>query len=474
MNADISQLFPWVVIKFGGTSVSNRHCWQNITAIIKSHLAKGKRVLVVCSAPSGVSNLLEKLLQKAIEGDIAEILRVIREKYIALTEQLGIDCRNYLSDQFNKLENLVEGIRLVDEVTPRVQARVMAYGEFLLTHIGSEYLKQQSIQVRWQDVREWLSTEKHPDFRHPDAYLSGRCSSEVDINLQKTLQAVSESVVITQGFIAQNERGETVLLGRGGSDSSATYLAAKIRAECCEIWTDVPGIYTANPKQIPQARLIRRLNYDEAQELALMGAKVLHPKCIAPVSRQKIPLFVRYTPEPERLGTEIFDNEASNISQIKSVLTKHDIILISIETVQMWHQVGFLADVFQCFKKQGISIDLISTSESSVTVSLDKNANSKESHVLDALLAELNYFAKAFVIAPCASVSLVGRNIRAILPQLGSVFSVFKEQKIHLVSQAANDLNLTFVVDEEQAQHLASKLHHLLIEQRHAENAFIF
>ena len=262
------------------------------------------------------------------------------------------------------------------------------------------------------------------------------------------------------------------MLGRGGSDSSAAYFAAKIQAACCEIWTDVPGIYTANPKQIPQARLIPEVDYDEAQEIASMGATVLHPKCIAPVKLHHIPMYVKYTAQPERTGTKICAQNSTACAQIKSILTKHNIILISIETENMWQEVGFLADVFQCFKRHGISVDLISTSQASVTVSLDSNGQLKQTRILDILLDDLNQFAKAKIIAPCASVSVVGRNIRAILHQLGSVFSVFEEQRIHLLSQAANDLNLTFVVDEDQAARLAAKLHYLLLEQHQSDFNF--
>lgn len=456
---------PWVVVKFGGTSVANADCWSRINQVVKKHLNDGRRPLIVCSAPSGVSNLLESLLQQAIHQKPTTLFEELQSKYFALQQQLAVDCAEYLQQSFSELEQLVEGIRLTGEVTPRMHARVMAFGELMLTHMGAAYLKQQGVNIEWQDVREWLRVEKHDDYRHPDAYLSARCGSDEDADLKAKLAAKLADVVITQGFIATNHKGETVLLGRGGSDSSAAYLAAKLAATACEIWTDVPGIYTANPKMIPEARLITRLDYDEAQEIASMGAKVLHPKCLSPVKAQNIPLYIRYTPDPERVGTEIHLQSTRASSQIKSILTKSDIILISIETMRMWQQVGFLAEVFQCFKRHGLSIDLISSSEATVTVSLDGGSHAKDSAVLDALLADLNAFARAKVMAPCASVSLVGRNIRAILHQLGGVFSVFEEQQVHLLTQAANDLNLTFVVDEDQAPRLAAKLHHLLIEQ---------
>ena len=178
-------------------------------------------------------------------------------------------------------------------------------------------------------------------------------------------------VIITQGFIASNEAGDTVLLGRGGSDTSGSYFAAKLAAVRLEIWTDVPGMFSANPRAIPTARLLRALHYDEAQEIASNGAKVLHPRCVLPVRQYKIPLHVYATQAPGLEGTVISADVADSARQVKAIAIKKGITLVSMDSPGMWHQVGFLADAFQVFKEQGISVDLISTSETNVTVSLD-------------------------------------------------------------------------------------------------------
>lgn len=462
----------WVVIKFGGTSVSSEQTWSNIKHIVERHLQQGLQVLVVCSAISGVSNLLESLLIGDLEQDHASTLQSIQEKYTALMQALNVEETDYFQQNFSKLNELVNGIKLLGEVTPKVHARVMAFGELLLTHLGATYLKQQGLDAIWQDARDYLTTESEHDLRHPDVWLNAYCNVKYDADCVKKLLLLNRGVVVTQGFIAKNKQGDTVILGRGGSDTSAAYFASKLNALRCEIWTDVPGIYTANPRQIPQARMISHLDYDEAQEIASMGAKVLHPQSIFPVSVNNIPLHVRYTLKPDRAGTEIYKHNGKSRSQIKSILIKNDVILVSIETVSMWHKVGFLKDIFQCFENYGISIDLVSTSEAAVTVSLDANINTRDKTVLDALLVDLNRFSRAHIIAPCASVSLVGRDIRAILHQLGDAFALFEEQKVYLLSQAANDLNLTFVVDEDQALRLATKLHYLLIEQKPVGDPF--
>ena len=254
-----------------------------------------------------------------------------------------------------------------------------------------------------------------------------------------------------------------MLLGRGGSDTSAAYFAAKLRAQRLEIWTDVPGMFSANPRSTPTARLLRALHYDEAQEIATSGAKVLHPRCILPARQYRIPLHVYATQAPELEGTVLSAEGAEGGAQVKAVCTKKGITLISLESPGMWHQVGFLADAFQIFKEHGMSVDLVSTSETNVTVSLDPAANTLDNTLLSELVTSLSRLCRVQVIGPCASVSLVGRNIRAILHQLGGAFEFFEEQKIYLVSQAANDLNFTFVVDENQGDRLVEQLHELLI-----------
>ena len=196
-------------------------------------------------------------------------------------------------------------------------------------------------------------------------------------------------VVVTQGFIASDNEGNTVLLGRGGSDTSGAYFAAKLQAQRLEIWTDVPGMFSANPRSIPSARLLKALHYDEAQEIASNGAKVLHPRCILPVRQYGIPLYIHATQTPELEGTVISTAPGEGAAQVKAIALKKGITLISMESPGMWHEVGFLADAFKVFKDHGMSVDLVSTSETNVTVSLDPGANTLDPHNVQALLTDL-------------------------------------------------------------------------------------
>ncbi|MGH8495193.1 MAG: bifunctional aspartate kinase/diaminopimelate decarboxylase, partial [Gammaproteobacteria bacterium] len=270
-------------------------------------------------------------------------------------------------------------------------------------------------------------------------------------------------VVITQGFIARDPNGATVLLGRGGSDISASYLAARLQAERVEIWTDVPGMFSADPRLVPASRLLRRLDYFEAQEIATSGGKVLHPACLPPLRRSNIPLHVRCTTAPDIDGTVISNDPGDSAPHVKAISVKAGLTLVSMETVGMWHQAGFLADSFECFKRYGLSIDHVSTSETNVTVSLDAAANEVDRDMLGSLVEELGRFCRVQVFESCAAISLVGRHIRGMLHELGPALEVFEEHRIHLVSQAANDLNFTFIVDDEQGRRLVQRLHELLI-----------
>jgi diaminopimelate decarboxylase/aspartate kinase len=254
-----------------------------------------------------------------------------------------------------------------------------------------------------------------------------------------------------------------VLLGRGGSDTSGAYLAGKLEARRLEIWTDAPGFFSADPKAVPSARLIKSLHYREAQEIASAGGGILHPRSISPVRASGIPLFLKCTTHPEWEGTIISNAPGDDKPQLKAISHRSGITLISMESMEMWHQVGFLADAFACFREHGLSVDLISTSESNVTVSVDMGANVADRAAVDALAEDLRRLCRVSVINDCAAITLVGRRIRTILSDLGPVLEVFQEYKVHLVTQAANDLNLTFVVSSEHAYRLVQHLHGLLV-----------
>jgi len=458
---------PWIVLKFGGTSVSTAPNWQRIAQIVRRRAADGSRVLLVHSALSGITDRLAALLEAALQGTHAEIIADIEARHHALAADLGVAVPEGLQRNLAELRQLASGVALVGEVSDRTRARVMATGELMATELGAAYLRAQGLDVVWADARRMLRAAGREGASARARVLSATCDFAPDAALARDLGS-GAPVCITQGFIASDSDGHTVLLGRGGSDTSAAYFAAKLGAQRLEIWTDVPGMFSANPRTTPAARLLKSLHYDEAQEIATSGAKVLHPRCLLPVRQYGIPLSVHDTRHPDLVGT-LISAQARDAAQVKAVCVKKGITLVSLDSPGMWHQVGFLADAFQVFKAQGLSVDLVSTSETNVTVSLDPAAITLDGDVVSALVEALSELCRVRVIGPCASVSLVGRNIRGILHRLGDAFNLFEDQQIYLVSQAANDLNFTFVVDESQADRLVNQLHELLVQPVHAD-----
>jgi diaminopimelate decarboxylase/aspartate kinase len=460
---------PWVVLKFGGSSVTGLDRWQTIAQVLRSTLEEGVRPLVVCSALSGVTTLLETLLSEALTGHGEPVLDQIRALHQAQADALGVPlapAEPYLAD----LANFVRGVGLLGEVSPRLRARTLSAGELMSTQLGVAWLKTQQIPVAWQDARDLLRAQRDPNLER--RYGQAQVAFARDPAVQDVLDGLEPEVVVTQGFIAREPQGDTVLLGRGGSDTSAAVLAGKLGAQRLEIWTDVPGMFTANPREVPSARLLKRLDYNEAQELATMGAKVLHPRCIAPARAQGIPVHIRSTVAPELAGTVIHARDQADTPQVKAVAMRAGVPLVTMDTLGMWQQAGFLADAFAVFKTHGVSIDLIATSETNVTVSLDPGDAGLTPDVLDALVSDLGAICRAQLLQDNAVISLVGRRIRATLHRLGPVLERFEDQRVHLLSQAASDLNLSFVVPQARAEALVRDLHAALFGRVLADDTF--
>lgn len=462
---------PWVVMKFGGSSVSTAENWATIAELVKRRLSNGLKPVVVHSALKGVSNALEEVLQAAVAGDPSDHLESIRAQHYELAMALQLDGPALLDETLHQLEQLVAGVRLVKEVSVRVRVRIMALGELMATRLGAEFLTRVGLPVQWVDARDLLISKSRSGRNPVNAYLAATCDFGPDDAMQSAL-AANGKVVLTQGFIARNKAGATVLLGRGGSDTSAAYFAAKLAACRLEIWTDVPGMFSADPRVVPSARLLIALHYDEAQELASAGSSVLHPRCISPLREYGIPLFVRSTTAPGIAGTVISSITEEVEPQVKGICIRDGLTLISMNTVGMWHEVGFLAKVFAAFAENGVSVDLVSTSETNVTVSIDTSDGMLPEEVEASLIHDLEALCRVRLISNCSAVSLVGRKIRTIMPRLGPALEVFEEERIHLMSQAANDLNLSFVVDRQQGPRLVGKLHASIIRKTGASTVF--
>jgi diaminopimelate decarboxylase/aspartate kinase len=453
---------PWVVAKFGGTSVATRARWEAIQRIAAAHRARGRRVLIVVSALSGVTDLLKAIAEtRGDEARCREAQVGIVERHHALHRALELPTRNALDGWLARLDQLIADPRRGSGALDW-QAEVFALGELMSSTLGAAFLTARGLPTRWLDARDYLRAVPLANQGAWARYLSASVPAAPDPALPGALADLGE-VFITQGFIARNDGGETVLLGRGGSDTSAGCFGALLKAECVEIWTDVPGMFSANPRVVPEARLLARLGYEEAQEIATTGAKVLHPRSLGPLRRAGVPLVIKDTNRPHLAGTEIRAAAADAAPCVKAISMRKGVTLVSMETVGMWQQVGFLADVFAEFKRHGLSVDLIGSAETNVTVSLDPSENLVDSDVLSALATDLAKICRVKVIAPCAAITLVGRGMRSLLHKLSGVLAEFGALDVHMISQSSNNLNLTFVVDEALADELVPRLHALLI-----------
>lgn len=302
----------WVILKFGGSSVARAKHWQTITTQINKCLAKNQQPLVVLSALKNVSNLLEALLHQALTGVHLVAIEHLKQLHLGFAVQIGVNIISAIEPLIDELQTDCEKIHQQKKISPLLHARVLANGELLSSLIGHEYFRQQGLKSHWKDVREVLtSIENEHDWHH---YTNAECECEYNPDLVKQLSQTAD-VIVTQGFIAADKNNHTTLLGREGSDTSASYLAAILGAEKIEIWTDVSGIYSSNPKEIINTKPLPELNYQQAKQMANLGAKVLHPRTIQPALKYSIPIYIRNTREPENLGSIIKQHTTPTNSQ---------------------------------------------------------------------------------------------------------------------------------------------------------------
>ena len=453
-------------MKFGGTSVATLPRWQNIRELVASRRAEGARVLVVVSALTGITDALKQLCGEGDQAKRKAAADAIAQRHYDLLAHMQLETPPTLGERLRVLAELADkGPSELGELA--WSAQVQAHGELMSSALGAAFLSHSGVPTQWVDARECLSAIALPNQNERTRLLSAMVDAKPDPTLNARLAAQGE-VFISQGFIAREADGEgsrrrTVLLGRGGSDTSASYFGSLLKAQRVEIWTDVAGMFTANPRQVPGARLLQKLDYEEAQEIASTGAKVLHPRCLSPLREPRVPLLIKDTNRPELEGTVIGPQVHEHAPSVKAISARKNITLISMESVGMWQQVGFLADVFAQFKQHGLSVDLIGSAETNVTVSLDPTENLLDSDALAALAADLAKVCRVKVIAPCAAITMVGRGMRSMLHTLSGVLAEFGQLRVHMISQSSNNLNLTFVVDESVVDELLPHLHELLI-----------
>lgn len=449
----------WRVLKFGGSSVSDPDSWKAIHALMARTRELKRRPFVVISALSGITDLLADHTSATPSTSADELIDIVKDRHQILMTALELDTALLDSHWDDLSKHLADRATLN---TPQGTAKVLAMGETWSATIGQAVLAKQGFDIELIASTEILHATPQPARSERAHYMAATCDVQPNPALAAALAERSDGYIMP-GFSARNAQGETVLLGRGGSDTSAALMGALLNAERVEIYSDVPGLFSADPHRIPTARLLKMVSYREAQELAAMGAKAIHPHALTPLRAHNIPLWLGQTLRPDIEGTQISSKARDHGAQVKAIVQRRHIALISLEDIGMWQQVGFLADVFQEFKALGLSVDQVSTSESNVTLTLDLRANVADEEDIERLIDRLKKHCHVEWVPDCACVSLVGLGIRTILHRLGPALEVFEQRRIYQVSQAANDLNLTFVVEARHADRLVQQLHQQLI-----------
>lgn len=449
----------WRVLKFGGSSVADPGCWPHIIERIRKLREDGLHVAVVVSALRGMTDLLQEHVENGTAAEIDALMEAVTRRHQTLLQELGLPV-TLLDTSLQALAELLQ--RLAESNTPARQAKVLAFGEKLASQLSTACLEAAGLDTRWLDSHRALVSDRSDLRSARSRFLSARLRPEPNPRLAVEL-AGQAGVWVMPGFSAADPHGRTVLLGRGGSDTSATSLAVVLGAARVDICSDVPGLFSADPRRVTGARLLRQIGFREAQELTAMGAKALHPAALAPARGQGVEIHMHQTNRPDIEGTCIVPNASEQIGQVKAIAQRNPIVLVSLEGMGMWQEVGFLATIFGIFTDMGLSVDQVSTSESNVTVTLDPAANVTSRSVLNELARRLSLLCQVEILSDCATVSLVGLGIRTILHRLGPALEVFEQRRIFQVSQAANDLNLSFVVESRHADQLIDQLHRQLI-----------
>jgi len=442
-----------IVMKFGGTSLANSERIKNLTEIIKSRIEK--KPIVVVSAVGGITNLLIESAEESSKGinpnsKVEEIIKIHKK----IISELNLN-EELLLEDFVKLHDILNGVYLIRELSPRSLDLISSFGEMFSSKIVSEYLNSQKINSKQFSGGEiGIITN--------DEFTNAEILEETYENIKSKLLNLNIIPVIT-GFIAENKEGEITTLGRGGSDYTASIIGAGINAEEIEIWTDVDGIKTADPRIIPHAKQWESITFNEASEMAYFGAKVLHPKTIRPAINKSIPVRILNTYNLENKGTLVL--KETKKETFRAISSKDNINVIRICSTKMLFVYGFLSKVFEIFNKHKISIDLISTSEITISLTLDKiNGNSKN---LEHALLELENLGKIELLKNRAIICIVGTNIRNTPGVLGKIFNVCKEFDINveMVSQGASPLSISFVINQEDSEKTIKELHKELFEK---------
>jgi aspartate kinase len=449
-----------IVCKFGGTSVGDAEAIERTATIIRGRL--DRQPVVVVSALGGTTNQLLRIAEQAAKGQLIGALRTVedsRDRHLAQAQLLlgagpsADDVVTELSAMFDELAALAEALRTLGDLTPRSLDTIAALGEMLSSVLVVAAFRKLGLNAEHVDAREVMITDANFTKAEPQTEAIGEAAQRLVMPILR-----AGRIPVMGGFIgAVQGSGITTTLGRGGSDYSASLLGAALQAEAIEIWTDVDGMLTADPRVVDGARLIERIGFEEASELASFGAKVLHPNTIAPAVMRGIPVWVLNSRRPEGTGTLItFDAPRRSVSAIAG---KSGVTLVKVRSARMLLTEGFMRTLFGVFERHRTSVDVVSTSEVSVSVTIDDASR------LEALVVDLRALGDVTIERTRGIVSIVGSGLADGGGTMARALSAIGDLRIHMLSLSSSGINLTVVVDGEQVSPAMRRLHEAFFSQ---------
>jgi len=443
-----------IVCKFGGTSVQDAEAITRLAQIIKAR--RNQKPVVVASAMGKTTNGLLAAAHTAAQGDRQGALQEIaqlEQKHLSEAWKLGIAVHSdwvydTIQVYFKKLRDLVKGLSALGELTPRITDAVASYGERLSTAILTQALENEGLPAQLMDARECIITDENFTRAAPIFDLT---NAAIVRHLKPALDA--GKIPVFQGFIGCSQNGVTTTIGRGGSDYTAAIVGAALDAEDIQIWTDVDGVLTTDPRMVKDARRIRVISFEEAAELAYFGAKVLHPATIIPAVRKNIPVHVLNSYRPEQEGTLITGEAPPCENPIKAISFKSGITVINVISTRMLNAYGFLKRIFETFDSHKVPVDVVSTSEVSVSLTVE------ETTPLTEIVEELKKIGEVTVDNGKAIVCCVGYNLREATDALHTALGALRDIRIQMISQGASAINVTFVIDSDRLTDAVRGLH---------------
>ncbi len=433
-----------IIMKFGGTSVGNDKRIRNTCNIIKSRIKR--RPVVVVSAVAKITDSLIKLANESVKGKGNDVFEYIRKTHYDIIEKLNLD-EYLLEDDFMELLDLINKTKSNKSVDVESLDYFQSFGERFSSKIVAEQLNK--IGVKSKAFNSW-----ELGFLTDDEFGNAEPIKETYKNLRNSVKRLNFVPVIT-GFIGKTKSGKTTTLGRGGSDYTAAIIGAAINTEEIQIWSDVDGIMSTDPRAVKNARAVEKVSFAEASELAYFGARVLHPKTILPAMGRNIPVRVLNSFNPGNKGTLIVNKSNRSRQTVKAIAYKNNTTLISVESTRMLGAYGFLAKIFEIFGKYRKSVDVISTSEVSVSLTVD---NGKD---VGNILEELKQISDVGVLKNKSIICIVGEGLKETTGIISKTFGILEKNKINIemISQGASKINITFIVDGKDANKSVRLLH---------------